>query len=173
MWSDQDISEEELLEIKLDLADLADRHEDIYLPLLDDLFTHIYPLPSSSHEISTSTRTNNRATQPNTLPLLMVEAIASFSSYRPDVCQELLPMLVGLSWSEDVSISQAASLAVKNITDKDRIEINRLLNGGKGANELEEIAEIATALLADEGSSMYPSILKKWQQVRTRREGKK
>jgi hypothetical protein len=75
IWADKDISEDELVEIKLDLADLSARHEDIYLPLLDDLFTHIYPLPPSSLGMS-SVRTNMKAIQSTSLPLLMVETIA-------------------------------------------------------------------------------------------------
>jgi hypothetical protein len=71
-----------------------------------------------------------------------------------------------LSWSEDVKISQAASLAVNNITDEDRIETNRLVNeggGGERANDFRGTADIAAMLVADEGSS-YPAFVKKWQQ---------
>jgi len=52
--------------------------------------------------------------------------------------------MVGLSWSEDVRVAQAAAITVRNITDAERMEFNTLLEEkNKGNNAVKEEANVA------------------------------
>eukprot|EP00520_Triparma_pacifica_P020408 CAMPEP_0118642300 /NCGR_PEP_ID=MMETSP0785-20121206/5763_1 /TAXON_ID=91992 /ORGANISM="Bolidomonas pacifica, Strain CCMP 1866" /LENGTH=370 /DNA_ID=CAMNT_0006533845 /DNA_START=325 /DNA_END=1434 /DNA_ORIENTATION=+ len=150
------MTDEELDEIKMDLADLAARHDDIYLPLLEDLFTHIYPI-SPPPPVPNPTWMSYDKYEPISIPTIMMEMIASFSSYRPDACTPLLPILVGLSWSEDIRISEPASLAVSNITDTNRLEWNKLLKADDSSQGEEKVGEdaarVATKLVCHDYSN--------------------